>query len=477
MNVLLINPPRYKGLLVIREERCEIVEGSSILVPYSLLQIGALIEKKIKKIQLIDANALNLDYDELKKRMVEIEYDVLIFKFTPESFDNDMEVAKISKRLRPKAKTVGLCYSLGPIAKEVMADAKEMDIYVRHEYEFVTPNVIENIENLSKVNGIAYRSKNQIIVNKDETGIYDYDSLPIPAYHLLPSLDRYFISVNHGKPFTIVYTSKGCPYNCMYCNVSQSRLKFKSVDRVMKEIKFLKKKYNIRTISFFDETFTLDKKRVLEICKRIKKYNIKWYCNTRANLVTLPLLKAMREAGCRAVCYGIESGSQKILDSVSKRNTVEQNANAIKWADMAGLKTHCSFIIGLPGETKETIKETFQFIKKNLPGSVEFNIATPFPGTRYYDYAIKNGLIKKDLNWRKLSQDTARFECGDLSNEYLEKIKKRAYKTVYFNPRWFFKNLWYTIKNPDDFVLASRYFKKILKDIFIHKFKIIEDEK
>ena len=291
MNILLVNPPRYKGLLVIREERCEIIEGSSILVPYSLLQIGSLIRNKVDDVRLIDANALNIDYRELEKRMKEIDYDVLIFKFTPTSFKEDIKITNISKKIKPKAITVGACYSLFKIPKKVMAEASEMDIYIRHEFEVVTPNLIDNINSLSKVDGIAYRNGNNIIVNKDAKPIEDYDSLPIPAFDLLPSLDPYFISVNHGKPFTIVYTSKGCPFNCIYCLASHTKLKIKSVDRIMEEIEYLKKNYDIKTISFYDETFTIDKERVLEFCERIKKYKIKWYCNTRTNLVTLDLLK------------------------------------------------------------------------------------------------------------------------------------------------------------------------------------------
>ncbi len=477
MKVLLVNPPRRNGTLIIREERCEIVEGYSVLTPYSLLQIGSLLEPEVEHVELIDANALNLSYEQLKKRMERIDYDVLIFKFIAEAFDNDMKVAEISKKLKPNAKTVGICYVLRKVAKEVMAEAPYLDIYIKSEYEVTTPNVIRNIKDIPNVKGIAYQDKGKIIENKDEEPMSDWDSLPIPAFHLLPSLDPYYISVNHGKPFSVVYTSKGCPYNCLYCNVAQTKLRLKSVDRIMKEIDYLKKNYSIKTISFFDETFTLDKDRVLEICKRIKEYKIKWYCNTRTNLVTPELLKNMREAGCKAISFGIESGSQKILDNASKRNTVEQNANAIKWASIAGIKTHCSFIFGLPGETEETINETLQFIRKTLPNSIEFNVATPYPGTRFTEYAKKNGLIKKDFHWRQLSQDHASFQNRELSNEYLSRIRKKAYFYLYLNPRWFFKNLVYVVKNPDDFALAFNYVIKIIKESYAFGKNLIKSAK
>ncbi len=471
MKILLVNPPQYRGVPVIREERCEVIEGSSILTPYSLLQAGALLEKK-HEVKLIDANALRLTYKKLEEQLKTMEYDVLIFRFIPTSFDHDQKTAEISKHIKPDAKTIGICYSLNKVPVRVLEEAKNLDIYIGREYEVVTPDVVDNINRLEKVKGIAYRKGNKIIVNKEAKPIEDFNSLPIPAFHLLKDFNAYYISVNHGRPFTIMYTSKGCPYSCMYCNVSGSKLKLKSVDNIMKEVDFLKKHYNIRTLSFYDETFTLDEERVREICRRIGPYKIKWYCNTRTNLVTKELLKTMRKAGCMAVCYGIESGSQKILDTISKRTTVEQNARAIRWAKEANMKTHCSFIFGLPGETEETVNETLRFIKQNIPNSIEFNLATPYPGTELHKYLVKKGLIKKDRDFRTLHQESCQFENKGISKEYIEKIRKKAYRSLYLNPRWFLKNFTYLLRNPGDLVLAINYVRKVFKDLFIYDFNV-----
>jgi radical SAM superfamily enzyme YgiQ (UPF0313 family) len=127
---------------------------------------------------------------------------------------------------------------------------------------------------------------------------------------------------------------------------------------------------------------------------------------------------------------------------------------------------HCSFVFGLPGETKETIQETLEFLKRTLPMSVEFNIATPYPGTKLLQHYIENGNIPKDLPWHDLYQDKANFLNREFSNEYIEKIRRKAYLTVYTNPKWFLRNLLYTIKNPDDLELAFRYVIKTVKDIF-----------
>jgi anaerobic magnesium-protoporphyrin IX monomethyl ester cyclase len=477
MKIMLINPPRYKGLPVIREERCEIIEGTSLLTPYSLLQVAAQIRTKGREVRLIDANGFNNSFADLEKSMKDFDYDVLIFRFTPTSYFEDIKTAEISKRLHPKALTIGISFALFPLGDLVLKEAESLDIFVGKEFDTVVPDIIDNIKGLGKVRGITFRNKGKVTVNPPAIADVDYENMPLPAFDLLPSLDPYFISVNHGKPFSIIYSSKGCPYNCMYCNAGNTKVKLKSVERIMKEIDYLKKTYGIRTLSFFDETLTLDKKRVYELCDRLAPYNIKWYCNTRTSLVDLDLLKAMRRGGCRAVSYGIESGSQRILDNVGKAVKVKQHEDAIRWAAEAGIKTHCSFIFGLPGETKETIQETLDFIKRTIPNSFEFNIATPYPGTRLFDYFKDKGILPKRYDWHMLFQDLALYENRELSNEYIEKVRKQAYRSLHFNPRWYFKNMRYLMGNPDDFTLAYRFMIKTLKDMFINDYEVVKEKK
>jgi len=340
MKILLFNPPRFEGVSVIREERCEIIERYSVLEPYSLLQLGAILRNKKHSVSLIDANGFDIKYSDLKLS----KCDVLIFRFTPTTFDHDMRICSLAKKINPKVLTIGICFTLGKIPLEVMKEAGELDIFVLSDYELVVLNILKNLNNLRKVDGIAYRKNRKIFINKPSNAQIDYDRLPLPAYDLLPSLKPYFINTPVGKPFTIMYTSKGCPYNCAYCTVAGTKLKVRSAKSVIREIRYLKENYKIRTISFFDETFTVSRHRVLEICNALGDMNITWYCNTRVNLVDYELLKIMRKSGCRGISYGIESGNQKILNNVSKGVTVEQQKNAIKWAKKTGMKVLASFI-------------------------------------------------------------------------------------------------------------------------------------
>lgn len=458
MRILLVNPPRFNGIPVIREERCEITERYSVLPPYSLLQIGGLL--KNHEVTLIDANGFNLSYTEIEEKLKIFDYDVLIFRFTPTTFDYDMKLVEISKKVNKKAKTIGICFTLRTLSKEVLKESK-LDIYVLSEYEKVIPNLIKNLDKFENIKGIAYQKGKQIIVNEYEKPIENYDILP--NWDLPTSLDPYFINTNDGKKTVIIYTSKGCPYQCSYCTVAGTPLKMRSADSVLKELRYLKNKFGLQKVSFFDETFTIDRERTIELCHGLRELGIGWYCNTRSNLVDFELLKIMKECGCGGLSLGIESGSQKILDNVCKGIKVEDNEKAIRLAKKAGLLVYCSFIFGLPGESKKTINETINFVKRTLPTSCQFNVAVPYPGTKLYDLAIKNKWITK-FDWRSLYQHESLMNIDGLNHNDLDNARKLAYRTLYFNPKWLFQNVIFVLKNLSEFHLASKYFVKIMNN-------------
>jgi radical SAM superfamily enzyme YgiQ (UPF0313 family) len=468
MNILIVNPPRYNGIPVIREERCEITERYSVLEPYSLLQISAQLRDAGHTIHLIDANGFDISYEELAKE--KFNQDILIFRFTPTTYQNDLKIAELAKKKNPKIFIVGICFTLHTLGKDVLKKSKFLDVYIGTDYEVVVLDLVNNLGNLHAVKGIVFREKGKIIENAPAIPIRDYDSIPLPAYDLLPSLKPYFINTPWGKPVTIMYASRGCPFKCAYCTVAGTMAKMRSAKSVIKEVQFLKKTYNIKTISFFDETFTINRKRVEDICAAIKDLKITWYCNTRANLITPDLLKIMREAGCKGISFGVESGSDKILKGVNKAITVEQQAKGVKMAKEAGIKTFCSFIIGLPGETEETIQETLNFVKETLPTSAQFNVAVPYPGTALYDMALKNKWIDK-IDWETLYQHESIMKNQALTGKQLEDARMRAYRTLYFNPKWILSNVWHVMTNPEDFILATRYAVKIFKNFFIYKMR------
>lgn len=475
LKVLLVNPPRYEGIPVIREERCEITERYSVLPPYSLLQVAGMLREQNHQVRLIDANGLNMNWEATANEMRRASYDALVFRFTPTTFDADMATAELSKKIQPSAYTVGICWTLRTLPREVLRAASTLDVYIMHEYEAVTPTLFQNLSNyesLQGVAGIAYRGPDgDIYVNQPAGAIDDYDSMPLPAFDLLESLMPYHINTPHGKPFTIMYASKGCPFACTFCTVRRTSFKKKSADSIMRELKYVKSRFGLKTVSFFDETFTMDRKRVLQLSEQMQTEHlgIKWYCNTRVELVTKDLLQAMQLGGCRGISFGVESGSQQILDNIQKGNTVEEAETAIKLAKQSGIKVYCSFIIGLPGETRETIEDTAQFIRKTRPTGAQINVAVPYPGTPMYELAVEEGWIKPTLDWRDLYQHKANIQTGTMTSEELERARRDMYAKLYFNPRWFLGNVAWVLRHPEDFYLGTRYFAKAMKNYFFNK--------
>jgi anaerobic magnesium-protoporphyrin IX monomethyl ester cyclase len=468
MRVMLVNPPRFEGMSVIREERCEIIERYSVLEPYSLLQLAAIIRERNHDVSLIDANGFDLGYEEVLRRIKEFGPEMVIFRFTPTTFDHDTELCRLVKQLDMNIKTVGLCWTLTTVPIEVMESVKALDYYILGEYEVVVPDLIGNWPN--GVPGMVQRGPDGVKVHPPSVeSVASLDELPLPAYDMLGSMKPYFINTPTKECFTIMYTSRGCPFNCTFCTVAGTPWKFRSAGSVIKELRFLKKEYNIKLISFFDETFTVDRQRTLDICRSIVKddIDIKWYCNTRANLLDEELIRTMASAGCRGISLGIESGSQKILDTVSKGIDLEEARTVINLCKKNGIKVLCSFIIGLPGETWSTVEETIKFVKSSLPTGVQFNVAVPYPGTRLYEQALNKGLLEK-TDWRRMYQHESIVGTDEMTPEDLNKARFMAYKALYTYPVWYMENIRHVLQNPDDFGMAVRYSIKIINNFLIH---------
>ena len=235
---------------VIREERCEITERSSILEPYSLLQIGALLREDNHHIELIDANGFYLNFNSISTK-IKKGFDAIIFRFTPTTFDHDLKITNRFRKKNPEGIIIGICFTLKTLWKEIMKEA-DLDIFITGDYEVVIKDLFTNFQNYSNIKGIAYKKNKKIFHNEYIRNGFDYDSLGIPAYNLLKNFNFYKINANTNEIFSIIYTSKGCPYKCNFCNVANTHLKTKSVDLVINEIKVLKD-YGVQLISFFDE--------------------------------------------------------------------------------------------------------------------------------------------------------------------------------------------------------------------------------
>ncbi|OGL44069.1 MAG: hypothetical protein A2W05_03340 [Candidatus Schekmanbacteria bacterium RBG_16_38_10] len=289
---------------------------------------------------------------------------------------------------------------------EVMNICPDVDFLIRGEGE---GPIVELVKALNKhkegnpftnpdtlsIKGISYRKDGKAVHNPSGEFIKDIDTIPFPTRDLLLNKDSYT-----SEDMGLLMTSRGCPYNCSYCATSiwERKTRYRSVDNVIDEIRFVMDKYGTRQFTFKDDSFTVNKKRVLELCDRLIKEKIKvnWDCNTRVNLVDEELLKKMKKAGCNSIKVGIETGSERILKLMNKNITLEQCRRAAKLFRKVGIHWTGYFMMGLPSETKEEIYQTLKFMKELNPDYASLSVYEPFPGTELFNIGIERGLVQKD---------------------------------------------------------------------------------
>ena len=431
MKILLINPP-------VRENE------PPRHIPVGLAIIANILLKQGHLVDVLDINAERLSNSDVQQRIdLNSEYDVIGTGGLITTYKYLTWLIPELKKYNPNSKII---VGGGVVTEDPALLLKRVpaDVAVVGEGEITVINLISALANnnsLETVKGIAYRAQdNQIKVNPPQPLIEDLSLLPLPAYDLFP-IDIYLHNVGHAgyigkKTEASIITARGCPYNCNYCyHVFGRGARVRSIDNVIEEIKFLIERYNIESLLILDETFTINKKRVAEFCDKMlsEKIDIPWSCYARVNLVDSEMFRKMKQAGCYRVNYGIESGSQKILDGMNKKVTIEQAGNAIKLTRNEGLICGATFMFGYPGENLETIKETVDFCRKLLVRPTLF-FTTPYPGTQLYDQTEER-IIKKYANKEKFIEqlgDVLEFTVNltDFSDEDLFSLKDEAAKKM-----------------------------------------------
>ena len=387
--ILLIQPPHES-----RDDKY-IPRGS---FPIGLGLIArALIDNKFD-VKVLDIRINKYNRHEVKEIINKSNYEIFGISALVTQYRYVKFLSKTIKQHNKNAKII-LGGRLATQCYKTVLNKTNIDICVIGEGEITIVDLMKNIDNLNKVKGIAYKSKNhKFILTKPRAYIKNLDEINFPAYHLFP-MEKYLSNcfVTHHKMRAIsIISSRGCPFNCYYCQKEPQFRRERSVSNIISELKFLKNKYNIKGITFFDNLLVFNKRRTIELCKEIKKLNLKWDCSARVDTIDLKILKIMKEAGCIWFELGIESGSNKILKLMNKQTSVELNIKAIEMCKKAKVHSTINFMFGYVGEDENTIKEDIDFFKKiNLPCHF-FSFATPFPGTQLYEYAKKNKLVNLD---------------------------------------------------------------------------------
>lgn len=453
MKILVINEPFVKDFC--RTQRWAArTRGRVLRAPDWLAYATAVLEQEDYDVELYDFPAEEWDKNKLQELVRKKKPDVTVLDSTTPSIYSDIDCARIIKE-EAESKIIMVGPHASSVPEGTLKDAKGyVDVLCRGEYDYTVLDVIRSFEgynNLGEVLGISYINKSgEIKHNADRPLIQNLDVLPFPAWHHLDIL-KYFDGQKR-YPYIDMISGRGCPNKCIFCLWPQVMHGFKyrlrSSQNVVDEIEYdiqnwpeLKK----GEIFFEDDTFTVNKRRAMQICDEIleRDLDVTWSVNARADHGDLELFKKMKEAGCRELLVGFESGDQGMLDMMNKRITLQQMRDFVKTAHKAGLVIHGCFVLGLPGETRESMEKTINTALELNIDTVQFSAAMPFPGTKYYAICEEKGLIKADSwrDWLDEGEQSTVVEYPNLSKEEIKQYVDKGLKKFYLRPSYMVKYL------------------------------------
>jgi len=466
VDVLLVNPPAPDGGIWIRSQhRVGRKSRENMIWPQvSLAQMAALLAMDYK-VEIIDAIAERMTWQQFETRLREKMPKYYLTQVTAPTLQNDLYGVFLARSLG--AKTIAFGTHVTPMARETMEPYPALDFILHGEPEMTLRELIDSLEgktpsdpriaqllqnsgaqvptqfaaqtngDLLHILGLVWRKDGEIVMNAERPFIPNLDDLPIPLHHLLP-LDKYRGPMMKGA-YSFVVPSRGCSAGCIYCikHVSyQWSLRLRSPENIVEELWALKK-LGINYVQMYADLFTLSRDQVVGLCELMikEKLNIKWMCNSRVDYVDEEMLSLMSQAGCWMITWGIESGNYEILKRAHKGADPAKAERALKWARQAGIKNWGYFIIGLPGETEETIRQTIDFSKK-LPLDIAlFHIAAPYPGTPFFFEVVENGWFRPGTRWEEVDMDRSTvLDYPHLPAERLEYWQKRAFREWAFRP-------------------------------------------
>lgn len=433
MKVLFVNPPqtasKYKFMGVIAP-------------PLGIAYMAGVLQENNIDVEILDASAEDMDFKDVEKELLKRKPDLVALTALTPTIGRALETAQVVKETLPDSIVVMGGYHPTFNFIETLED-ENVDIVIRGEGEYIMLNLVQALENQSSlhdVKGIVFEDKNskEIVVNPEAPLIQDLDELPFPALNLLP-MKKYRL-LDMDTHMTTMITTRGCPMQCSFCSSAAmhgKKIRERSVENIVDEIEYLNTNYDIDTIAFMDDTFTLKKRKVMAICDEILKRNIEimWGCTSRVDTLDEKLLKKMKETGCITIFIGVESADQQQLDNMCKNTTIAKIENAFKIAHKLKIRTIASVALGMPGDTKEIMNKTVKFVHKLKPNYAIYSLATPYPGTRFYKEAFEKNLIKiKD--WSKYTLITPILETIDCSLNDMRKIQAKAFMKFYLRPHY-----------------------------------------
>lgn len=467
VDILLVNPPTPDGGLWIRtQHRVGRRTRENMVWPQvSLAQMAALLHDNYS-IQIIDANAERIGWPEFTRLLAQYQPRYYMTQVTAPTLENDLYGCFLAKARG--AQTIAFGTHVTPIPEETLRPYPALDYVLVGEPDLTIRDLLDHLEgkiaqrpphiqklfadhdptyqpalmpdggvDLGGIKGLAWRDRGRIVQNLTRPFLRSLDDMPHPLHHLLP-WQKYRMPLIKG-PFTFIVTSRGCPAGCTYCikHVSyQYSVRLRSPDHIMEELWQLKR-MGLNNIHMYADLFTVNRDQVVELCRKMiaQKINLRWTCNSRVDYVDEEMLRLMGQAGNWLISWGIESGNEQILRHARKGAYPDKAEQALRWARAAGIKNWGYFIIGLPGETEATIRQTIDFAKK-LPLDIAlFHVAAPYPGTPFFFEVVQNNWFRPGTRWEQVDMDQGTvLDYPDLPAEKLLYWQKRAFREWAFRP-------------------------------------------
>jgi len=415
--------------------------------PLGLGYIAAVLEENgYSNVRILDCSVLEYSPQAYRRYLKQFNPDFVGIQTLTPNFYNALKSAQIAKEEAVPIVALGGYHPTAKPTESLQLAHGNVDVVFRGEAEYSTLEFVQNIEaglDWNQTKGISYlHSNNQVVHNESAPPIKNLDELPLPARHLLP-MDKYRI-FGSSFPATSVITSRGCPFSCDFCSVSAfygAKWRPRSPEKIADEIRFLREVMDLKAVAFVDDLFFISKKRVKRLIHALSQVkDIYWGATTRADAGELELLNLMRKAGCRLVFVGVESGNQDILNQIRKRTSIKQVEQYFDNAKKAHMDSLASISFGFPGETKQTIINTVNWVIHRLdPELALFTLATPYPGTEFYQKMLTSGKIKEH-DYSKYNLFFPITEITGISREEMKLMTKWAYKQFYLRPKKIVQN-------------------------------------
>lgn len=410
------------------------------LPPLGIAYIAASLERAGFSVSIIDAPAMNYTQDDVLTLLKENHPTLVGITTMTSSFHGALEACYLAKKAGAIVVIGGVHLEIYP-EQSLSYDVIDYGVIGEGEESFVKlAEALRDGNDVSTIPGIAYKKNGKVVVNGCVL-VSDLDTLPMPARHLLPN-DRYS-SIIGLHPVTTMIASRGCPYQCGFCfkQAADKNVRFRSAKYVVDEMVHVVKEYGVKEIMFYDDTLTMNRKFVTELCEGILSRGliVKWETPSRIDTVDREILTLMKRANCSRLRFGVESGNLRILKLMNKKITMDQVREVFSISKEVGIETFAYFIIGYITETEETIKETIAFAKSLKADLFMFTVATPYPGTPLYTMAQEQGFVNGDY-WEDLTlgRHTERIPYFV---DNADKWVKRAYRSLYLDPSFVFRKL------------------------------------